>query len=94
MEITLHAPWVHSLKEKRMVAKSICGKAAAKFNISVAEVDNHDLHQTLSVGIACVTNDASHCDSILDNVLRFVERNTEAVVVKVERARENMSWDV
>jgi len=85
MKITLYAPWVHSLKEKRMAVKSICGKAAAKFNISIAEVENQDIHQTITIGAACVTNDVSHCDSILDNVLSFIENNTEAEVIKVER---------
>ncbi|MCL1810496.1 MAG: DUF503 domain-containing protein [Clostridiales bacterium] len=90
MKLTLYAPWVHSLKEKRMVAKSICGKAAAKFNISISEVENQDLHQTLTIGIACVTTDASHCASILDNVLRFIESNTEAAVVKIEKEEAHM----
>jgi len=85
MKLTLYAPWVHSLKEKRMVVKSICGKAVAKFNISISEVEDHDVHQTVVIGIACVTNDVSHCDSILDNVLKFIENNTEAEVVKIER---------
>ena len=85
LKITLYAPWVHSLKEKRMVVKSICGKAAAKFNISIAEVADQDVHQTITIGAACVTNDASHCDSILDHVLLFIENNTEAEAVKVER---------
>ena len=39
MEVTLRASWVHSLKEKRMVVKSIVQKLKNKFNISVAEVD-------------------------------------------------------
>jgi len=85
MKITLHAPWVHSLKEKRMVVKSICGKAAAKFNIAISEVEDQDVHQTVVIGIACVTTAVSHCDSILDNVLEFIESNTEAEIVKVER---------
>ena len=85
MKLTLYAPWVHSLKEKRMAVKSICGKAAAKFNIAIAEVEELDVHQTIVIGIACVTNDSSHCDSILDNVLKFIENNTEAEIIKVER---------
>ena len=85
MKLILYAPWVHSLKEKRMVVKSLCGKAAAKFNIAVAEVEELDVHQTIVLGVACVTNEGAHCDSILDNVLRFVEKNTEAEVVRVER---------
>ena len=85
MKLTLYAPWVHSLKEKRMVTKSICGKAAAKFNISISEVEDQDVHQTIVIGIACVTNDGAHCNSTLDNVLKFIESNTEAEVTKIER---------
>ena len=85
LKITLHAPWVHSLKEKRAVVKSICGKAAVKFNISVSEVEGQDVHQQIVIGVACVTNETHHCDSILDNVLKFIENNTEAEVIKVER---------
>ena len=47
MTIKFYVPWVHSLKEKRMVVKSICGKAGNKFNISIAEVDAQDVHQTI-----------------------------------------------
>jgi uncharacterized protein YlxP (DUF503 family) len=89
MRLELYAPWVHSLKEKRMVVKSICGKAASKFNIAISEVGGQDLHQAAVIGVVCVTNDTSHCDSILDNVLVFIENNTEAEVVKVEREIAN-----
>jgi len=85
MKITLYAPWVRSLKEKRMVVKSLCGKAAAKFNISVSEIEAQDVHQTIVIGIACVTNETAFCDSVLSNVLTFIESNTEAEVIKVEK---------
>jgi hypothetical protein len=85
MTIKFHAPWVHSLKEKRMVVKSICAKASNKFNISIAEVAEQDVHQTIVIGIACVTDETSHCNSILDNVLYFIEENTEAEIVKIDR---------
>lgn len=85
MKLTLYAPWVHSLKEKRMVVKSICGKTSAKFNIAIAEIGSQDAHQTIVIGVACVTNEIPHCDSILDNVLKFIESNTEAEVIKIER---------
>lgn len=85
MKIELRAPWVHSLKEKRMVVKSICAKAGNKFNISIAEVDKQDIHQLIVIGIACVTDETSHADSILSNVLNFIENNTEAEVISVEQ---------
>ena len=32
-EITIYVPWVHSLKEKRRIIKSICAKIRNKFNM-------------------------------------------------------------
>ena len=45
MKIKLRASWVHSLKEKRMILKSIVQRLRNKFNISVSEVDCQDVHQ-------------------------------------------------
>lgn len=42
--IKLYAPLVHSLKEKRMVVKSLINKAKSKFNVSISEVDAQDIH--------------------------------------------------
>lgn len=85
MIITIHLPWVHSLKEKRMVVKSLCAKIHNKFNVSIAEVAEQDTHQTLVLGISCVAGNTSQADSILDHVLQFAEGNTEGEVIKVER---------
>ena len=78
------AEWVTSLKEKRMVVKSIVEKAKHKFNISVAEIDLQDIHQTIAVGFACVTNDAVHAEQTVNNVIDYMEYNTDAVLEKTE----------
>jgi uncharacterized protein YlxP (DUF503 family) len=83
-KIYLHANWVHSLKEKRMVVKSIIDKVKNKFNVSIAEVENQDYHQLITIGIACVSNDTRHANSTLEQVINFIENNTEAVVGNVE----------
>lgn len=85
LEIKLHAPWVHSLKEKRMEVKSLTSKIHNKFNVSVAEVDEQDIHQTIVIGIAGIAANSSQGDSIIDTILSFVESNTEAEVVSVNR---------
>ena len=59
MRVTLRASWVHSLKEKRMVIKSLIQRLRNKFNISVGEVDEQDVHQTLVIGIAGVCGNIS-----------------------------------
>ncbi len=85
LELKLYAPWVSSLKEKRMVVKSIVAKTKNKFNVSIAEVDEQDTHQTIILGIACVAGTISQSDSILDHVINFIEGSSEAEIVNIER---------
>lgn len=83
--IKIYAPWVHSLKEKRMVVKSLIAKTKNKFNVSIAEVDAQDIHQTIVLGLACVTDTVSHANSMLDSILTFIEDNTDAEIIEVLR---------
>lgn len=85
VKITIHAPWVHSLKEKRMVVKSLCAKTRNKFNVSIAEVEEHDIHQIVVLGISAVSTDIRQIESILDEVIRFIESNTEGEITNIER---------
>ncbi len=58
MRVTLRASWVHSLKEKRMVIKSLMQRLRNKFNISVGEVDEQDIHQNTSSSFSILNTDA------------------------------------
>ena len=49
--IKLYASWVHSLKEKRMVVKSIIAKVQNKFNVSISEIDAQDIHKTIILSV-------------------------------------------
>ncbi len=84
-KVTIHAPWVHSLKEKRMIVKSLCAKVRNKFNVSIAEVEEQDIHQIAVLGFACVAGDRAMADSVIDNVLNFMEESTEGQITNVER---------
>jgi len=83
--IKLYAPWVHSLKEKRMVVKSITAKARNKFNISIAETGEQDTHQTILLGIACAAGTVAQADSVMEHVIHFIEENTEAEILNIQR---------
>ena len=85
MRVTLRAAWSHSLKEKRMVIKSIVQKLKNKFNISVAEVDDQDIHQTLVIGIAGICGTSSQLDSTMEHIITFIESNTEAEIVDIQK---------
>lgn len=83
--IKIYAPLVHSLKEKRMVVKSLIAKTKNKFNVSIAEVDSQDIHQTIVLGLACVTGTVTHADSMIDSILTFIADNTDAEIIEVLR---------
>lgn len=76
----------HSLKEKRRVIKSIKDRVKNKFNVSIAEVDALDNWQWATIGVACVSNDSGFANSVLSNVIDFIEdiRLAELVDYKLE----------
>jgi len=85
MKVTLRASWVHSLKEKRMVVKSIVQKLKNKFNISVAEAENQDTHNTLVIGIAGICANSAQSDSIMEHIITFIESNTDAEIIDIKK---------
>ena len=81
----LHAPWVHSLKEKRMIVKSILAKLQNRFHVSAAGIDEQDTHQIIVIGVAAIVPHNAQADSLMDNISRFVEENCEAEIIDGER---------
>jgi uncharacterized protein YlxP (DUF503 family) len=84
-EVRLYAPWVRSLKEKRMVVKSLCAKIRNQFNVSVAEVGEQDIHRTIVIGIACVSESYSIAAGVTDRVITFIESATEAEITEIRK---------
>lgn len=74
----------HSLKEKRRIIKSIKDRVKNKFNVSIAEVDALDNWQWAIIGVACVSNDSGFANSVLSNVVSFVENTRMADLVDYE----------
>ena len=81
----LRAPWVHSLKEKRMIVKSLIAKLQNRYHVSAAEIDAQDTHQMIVIGVAAIVLHNAMADSLMDDSSLFVEKNTEAEVLDEER---------
>jgi uncharacterized protein len=74
LQVRLRLPENHSLKGKRKVVKSIISQVSSRFNVSVAEVDDHDMWQVATIGVSCVSNEGRHANEILSTVMDFIER--------------------
>jgi len=83
-KLTFYILHATSLKDKRQVCRSLIDKTRQRFNVSVAEVDTQDLHQTLTIGIAIVSGDAAHAQNSLDEIVRYMEGHADAELVEVE----------
>jgi len=83
-KLTFHVPQSASLKDKRQVRRSLIEKTRHKFNAAIAEIDTHDVHQTLTIGIAVVSGDGAHRQNALDDTIRFMEKHAEAELTAVE----------
>lgn len=73
--VALRLPGNQSLKGKRRVAQSLTSRIRSKFNVAISEVEDNELWQRLTLGIACVSNDGSHANEILSNVVQFIEES-------------------
>ncbi len=71
-KIRLRLPENSSLKGKRQVLKSITARVVNKFNVSIAEVDDHDLWQLATLGICCVSNNKRHANEVLSKVVNYI----------------------
>ena len=60
-----------SLKEKRMVVKSLKDRLAHRFNASVAEVGDLDSLQLSTLGAAMTGNDSAYVEGALARMVDF-----------------------
>lgn len=81
----LRASWCHSLKEKRMIVKSLTARIQNTFHISVVEAAQQDNHQIIVIGIAAAVPDGAYADALMEKISAFVDQNTDAEVLHEER---------
>jgi hypothetical protein len=72
----------HSLKEKRMVMRSLKDRLASRFNISVAEIGSNDKWQAGELGVATVGNDGRFVNSVVEKVRQFLYNDPRISIVE------------
>jgi uncharacterized protein len=87
LTLELQLPGCTSLKEKRSRLKPLLSRLHREFNISAAEVDRQDAWQAAVIACAIVSNDAAHCQRVLQQVVQWLENDwpdVEVVDQKIE----------
>ncbi|MCK5651904.1 MAG: DUF503 domain-containing protein [Gemmatimonadetes bacterium] len=81
----LSIPGCSSLKEKRMVVRSLKDRMRNKFNVSVAETGHQDVLTRAELSVALVATDQRFADSVIDKVDRLVDTDRRALIIHTSR---------
>ncbi len=73
-KLRLRLPENQSLKGKRQVVKSITERVKNRYNVAIAEVDDQELWQIITLGITCVSTSPQHANEVLSRVVDFIEK--------------------
>ncbi len=81
--LEIRVPGCTSLKDKRRVVRSIIDRLR-RLNLSVAEVDAHDLWQRSVIGVACVARERSEAVRAIQSVIEWVVRQHDSELLSHE----------
>ena len=72
--VELHVPAATGLKAKRAVVKSLVADLRNGLNVSVAEIDHHDLWQRATLGVAIAAGSEIGARKVAQQVEKIVYR--------------------
>lgn len=83
LQIHLHA--ASSLKDKRRTIKSLTGRVRARHNVSIAEIDHHDVTQRSELAFLGVAIRRDSLELMFDAILAEAERTVAGDVIELDR---------
>ena len=78
-------PGSQSLKEKRMVLKSIKDRTRKRFNVAVSELDFQDKWQRTLLGFVTLGPSAGYCAQTLDRIENMLDEDGRLSVSRIKR---------
>ncbi len=82
LTLELQIPEAQSLKDKRQVLRRLKDRLRGQFNVAVAELDHLDAWQRSLVGVVTLSNEESHLEEALQNVLGEADRILGPMLVR------------
>jgi uncharacterized protein YlxP (DUF503 family) len=83
LSVELFIPHAQSLKDKRMVLRSIKDRLK-KFNVAVAEVEHQEIWQRAGLGIVAISTTTQHVDRELAAVADEIDRVEPGLMTRSE----------
>jgi uncharacterized protein YlxP (DUF503 family) len=87
LTLELRIEHAHSLKEKRHVVKGLKDRLRGKFNVSVSEIEDQDLHNSAVLAVAVVSASRDFASKVLQSVEEEAESQLGPMLI-----RSNLEW--
>ena len=84
----------NSLKGKRRLVRAVKDRLKNDFNVSVAEVGDQDLWQSLHIGISAVGSDRRYMDGLLTKVVDTIDLMSLAEMVDCKTETLSMGQEI
>jgi uncharacterized protein len=81
--VEIHLPMASGLKAKRAVVKSLVADLRNGLNVSVAEIDHHDLWQRATLGVAIAAGSETGARKVAQQVEKIVYREPRIEVIGI-----------
>jgi uncharacterized protein YlxP (DUF503 family) len=78
LQFSMQIPSSFSLKDKRRVVNALKEKIRAKYNVSIAEIENQDQWDVATFGVAMAGSDARYVNGAMDKLLETLAGWPEA----------------
>ncbi|RQD69670.1 MAG: DUF503 domain-containing protein [Tindallia sp. MSAO_Bac2] len=73
-----------SLKEKRMIVRSLIQRIRSRYNVSISEVADHEKWKLATIGFCCISNEKQHVERTMQEVIRFAEADGRMELMDIE----------
>ena len=84
LQVEVHVPHAHSLKDKRSVLKSLPDQLRGHFNVAVAELDSNEKWQRATVGVSTLGEDRTYVEGLLRQVTEWLRMTHVVELIRVE----------
>jgi uncharacterized protein YlxP (DUF503 family) len=84
LRLEVFMPSSHSLKEKRSILKRMVQRTRSRYNAAASEIDNHDLWQRGTLGIACVGSSETDLRDLLERICTHLHETEGAEIIQAD----------
>ena len=81
LSLEIYFPYSHSLKEKRMVLKSLKDRIKKRFNVACAELDYHDKWQRTKIGFVTLNCHKRPIENLFSKIIADAEKNIDGEII-------------